>query len=171
MNPVLIVMGVSGVGKSTIAELLNTHLHWPYQEGDDLHSAANVEKMKHGIPLNDADRMPWLHAIRDWIVARVDANEPGIVTCSALKRSYRDLLVVDSSRVRILYLHTDEATIEEHLRRRTGHFMPPTLLDSQLKTLEEPAADEHPITIEVLETADETVASILDALKPIITGA
>ena len=91
MTPsVLIVMGVSGVGKSTIALALNTHLHWPFQEGDDLHPAANIAKMSHGIPLTDEDRAPWLAAVRGWIDARLQAGEPGMVTCSALKRSYRD---------------------------------------------------------------------------------
>jgi carbohydrate kinase (thermoresistant glucokinase family) len=164
IHAVLIVMGVSGVGKSTIAEQLNTHLHWPFQEGDDLHPPANVAKMKHGIPLTDDDRLPWLHAIKTWIDARVAAGEPGLVTCSALKRAYRDLLIDHRDTVRILYLHADTAMIEEHLARRTGHFMPPTLLESQLRTLEEPAPDEHPITVEVTEDINRTVQEILRAI-------
>jgi len=164
IHAVLIVMGVSGVGKSTIAEHLNAHLHWPFQEGDDLHPPANVEKMKHGIPLTDEDRLPWLHAIKAWIDARLAAGEPGLVTCSALKRAYRDLLIDHRDTVRILYLHADRATIEDHLAKRTGHFMPPTLLESQLQTLEEPEPDEHPITVEVADTVGDTVRAILEAL-------
>jgi carbohydrate kinase (thermoresistant glucokinase family) len=166
MTPsVLIVMGVSGVGKSTIALSLNTHLHWPFQEGDDLHPAANIEKMSHGIPLTDADRAPWLAAVRAWIDARLTASEPGLITCSALKRSYRTTMVANRANVRILYLHADPAVIEEHLARRTGHFMPPTMLESQLRTLEEPAPDEHPITVNVTGSIDDTVADILQKLK------
>jgi carbohydrate kinase (thermoresistant glucokinase family) len=164
IHAVLIVMGVSGVGKSTIAEQLNTHLHWPFQEGDDLHPPANVDKMKHGIPLTDEDRLPWLHAIKAWIDARLAAGEPGIVTCSALKRAYRDLLVDHRDAVRILYLHADKETITEHLAKRTGHFMPPVLLESQLRTLEEPQADEHAITVEVRDSLDDTIMAILQAL-------
>ena len=166
MTPsVLIVMGVSGVGKSTIALALNTHLHWPFQEGDDLHPPANVEKMSHGIALTDADRAPWLTAVRAWIDARLAAGEPGMVTCSALKRAYRDTLIAQHQNVRILYLRADPKVIEEHLAKRTGHFMPPSLLDSQLKTLEEPAPDERPITVQVTGSIDDTVSAILRALE------
>jgi carbohydrate kinase (thermoresistant glucokinase family) len=165
IHAVLIVMGVSGVGKSTIAEQLNTHLHWPFQEGDDLHPPANVEKMKHGIPLTDEDRLPWLQAIKAWIDGRLAAGEPGLVTCSALKRAYRELLIDRRNDVRILFLHADKAMIEEHLARRTGHFMPPALLESQLSTLEEPQPDEHPITVEVTEDVNETVREILKAIE------
>ncbi len=164
-NTILIVMGVSGVGKSTIALALNTHLHWSFQEGDDLHPAANIAKMSHGIPLTDEDRAPWLAAVRAWIDARVAADESGMVTCSALKRSYRDTMVANRANVRILYLHADPKIIKEHLAKRTGHFMPPTMLESQLKTLEEPAADEHPIIVNVTGSIDDTVGAILQKLK------
>jgi carbohydrate kinase (thermoresistant glucokinase family) len=157
-------MGVTGAGKSTIAEALNGHLHWPYQEGDDLHPAANVAKMHAGIPLTDADRAPWLAAIKAWIDARVDATEPGLVTCSALKRQYRDFLIAGRPGVRILYLHAPRAMLVEHLEHRTGHFMPPSLLDSQLHTLEPPAPDENAITVEVGEGVRDTVAEILAAI-------
>jgi carbohydrate kinase (thermoresistant glucokinase family) len=170
MMPVLIVMGVSGAGKSTIAERLNVHLHWPYQEGDDLHPAANVDKMKHGIALTDADRAPWLAAVKAWIDARIAAGEPGMVTCSALKRSYRDLLVAGRPAVRVLDLRADVAVLRAHLAHRTGHFMPPSLLDSQLATLEAPGADEHPITVQVQGSVDETVRAILTALQPLLSA-
>ena len=167
--PVLIVMGVSGVGKSTIAEALNTHLHWPYQEGDDLHPATNIEKMKHGIALTDADRAPWLQAVKAWIDAQVAAAQPGIITCSALKRAYRDLMIAHRPDVRILYLRANVQVLEDHLAHRTGHFMPPSLLESQLATLEEPTADENPITVQVMGSVDDTVQSILTALQPLLS--
>ena len=168
--PVLIVMGVTGAGKSTLAEALNQHLHWPYQEGDDLHPPANIAKMHAGTPLNDADRAPWLAAIKAWIDARLAAGKPGLITCSALKRKYRDTLIAGRSTVRVLYLKADRALLEEHLQHRSGHFMPASLLDSQLNTLEEPAPDENPITVQVKEGVPETVAEILAALAPIIGG-
>jgi carbohydrate kinase (thermoresistant glucokinase family) len=157
-TPVVIVMGVTGAGKSTIAEALNRQLGWNFQEGDDLHPAANIAKMHAGMPLTDADRAPWLTAVKAWIDARLAAAEPGLITCSALKRSYRDFLVAGRPTVRILYLRADRATLESHLAHRTGHFMPPSLLQSQLNTLEEPAPDEHAITVQLRDTVEETVA-------------
>ncbi len=157
-TPVVIVMGVTGAGKSTIAEALNRQLGWNFQEGDDLHPAANIAKMHAGMPLTDADRAPWLAAVKAWIDARLAAAEPGLITCSALKRSYRDFLVAGRPTVRILYLRADRATLESHLAHRTGHFMPPSLLQSQLNTLEEPAPDEHAITVQLRDTVEETVA-------------
>ncbi len=161
---VLIVMGVSGSGKSTVAEAMNERLHWPFQEGDALHPPANIQKMHASIPLTDEDRAPWLLAVRRWIDARVAADEPGLVTCSALKRSYRDGLVDGRSTVRLLYLKADASVLEERLHRRTGHFMPADLLESQLATLEEPAADEYPITVCVESALAQTVAEALAAL-------
>lgn len=162
---ILIVMGVTGAGKSTIAEHLNARLGWAYQEGDALHSAANVAKMHAGEPLTDADRAPWLDSIRAWIDARLEAGENGMVTCSALKRAYRDKLVAGRASVRILYLHAARAVLEAHLEHRHGHFMPSSLLQSQLDTLEPPAPDEHPIVVEVCAGVDDTVAEILTALR------
>jgi carbohydrate kinase (thermoresistant glucokinase family) len=164
ISAVLIVMGVSGVGKSTVAAALNTHLHWPFQEGDDLHPAANVRKMHAGVPLTDADRAPWLLAIKTWIDARVAAGEPGLITCSALKRAYRDMLIDHRATVRPLYLQADQGLIRARIAQRTGHFMPASMLDSQLATLEEPAPDEHPITVRVDGTLEDTVRCILVAL-------
>ena len=168
--PVLVVMGVSGVGKSTIAESLNTHLHWPYQEGDDLHPAANIEKMKHGIALTDADRAPWLQAVKAWIDAQIASGQPGVITCSALKRSYRDLLIAHRADVRILYLRANVQVLEDHLAHRTGHFMPPSLLESQLATLEEPGPEEDPITVQVNGSVEDTVQAILKALQPLLSA-
>ncbi len=164
IEAVLIVMGVSGAGKSTVAGALNRHLHWPFQEGDDLHPAANVRKMHAGVPLTDADRSPWLLAIKAWIDARVAAGEPGLVTCSALKRAYRDMLIDHRAAVRPLYLKADEDVIRARIAQRTGHFMPASMLDSQLATLEAPAPDEHPIIVSVDGTLEETVRCSLVAL-------
>ena len=166
--PVLIVMGVTGAGKSTIAEALNAHLNWPFQEGDDLHPAANIAKMHAGTPLTDADRAPWLAAVKAWIDARVSAGEPGLITCSALKRAYRDFLIAARPGVRPLYLHAPRALLEAHLEHRHGHFMPPALLESQLETLEPPQSDENPIVVEVREGVPDTVAEILAAMEPIM---
>jgi carbohydrate kinase (thermoresistant glucokinase family) len=157
-------MGVSGVGKSTIAAALNAHLHWAYQEGDELHPAANIQKMNGNVALTDADRAPWLAAVKGWIDARLAAGEPGIITCSALKRSYRDMLLAGRPAVRILYLRADLATLHHHLAKRAGHFMPATMLDSQLETLEEPAPEENPMIVQVSGSEENTVRKILDLL-------
>ena len=162
---VLIVMGVSGVGKSTIAEALAAKLHWKFQEGDALHPPSNVQKMHAGIPLTDEDRAPWLAAIKHWIDGQVAAGEPGLITCSALKRKYRDFLVDGREVVRVLYLHSEEKTIEDRIKKRTGHFMPASMLESQLHTLEEPAADERPMTVEVAGTVEGTVSAVVAALR------
>jgi carbohydrate kinase (thermoresistant glucokinase family) len=146
---VLVVMGVSGVGKSTIAAALAERLGWTFQEGDALHPPANVQKMHAGIPLTDADRAPWLRAVRGWIDARVREGEHGLITCSALKRGYRARLTEGQPYIRLLYLKADPATLEQRLKARTGHFMPASLLESQLHTLEEPGPEERPITVAV----------------------
>jgi gluconokinase len=157
--PVLVVMGVAGCGKSTLASLLAQRLGWPLQEGDALHPQANVDKMAAGQPLDDADRWPWLHLIAAWIDARVAAGEPGIVTCSALKRTYRDLLRREG--VRFVHLTGSRELLEWRMQVRSGHFMPPSLLDSQLATLEAPGADEHAITIDIALPPDAQIAAVL----------
>jgi carbohydrate kinase (thermoresistant glucokinase family) len=162
---ILIVMGVSGSGKSTVASAMNQTLHWAYQEGDELHPPANVQKMHAGIPLTDADRAPWLAAVRHWIDAQLESGVSGMVTCSALKRTYRVGLVAGRPQVRLLYLKADRATLEKRLERRTGHFMPAGLLASQLETLEPPQADERPIVVEVAGGLDETVRAALTAVE------
>lgn len=162
---ILIVMGVSGSGKSTVAAAMNASLHWAYQEGDALHPPANVDKMQAGSPLTDADRAPWLAAVRGWIDTQLATGLPGMITCSALKRSYRDALVGGRAQVRLLYLEADRAILEDRLARRTGHFMPPSLLDSQLSTLEPPQADERPIVVAVAGTLDHTVRAALAAIS------
>ena len=146
---VLVVMGVSGCGKSTVAALLAGRLHWEFEEGDSLHPPANVEKMAAGHPLTDADRMPWLEKVADWIDDRHAADENGVITCSALKRSYRELLNRRHAGVIFVYLSGSRDLIASRMAARQGHFMPTALLDSQFATLEEPAPDEPAVTIEI----------------------
>jgi gluconokinase len=161
---VLIVMGVSGSGKSTIAAMLAHRLHWIYEDGDWFHPQSNIEKMHHGEPLNDADRWPWLQAIADWIDATRRNGLHGIVACSALKRAYRDLLVGDRRDVRIIFLKGDRDLVARRIAARADHFMPPALLDSQFNALEEPTADERPITVSIVPHPREIVEKILAEL-------
>jgi len=144
---VLVVMGVSGSGKTTIAEALAAKLGWNYEEGDDLHPPANRAKMAAGEPLSDADRWPWLERVAGWIADQLATGEPGIITCSALRRRYRDKLARDG--VIFVFLHGSRALIADRLSRRAGHFMPGSLLSSQIETLEAPAADEQTVTVEL----------------------
>lgn len=161
--PVLVLMGVSGCGKTTIAELLAAHLGWNYVEGDSMHPAANIAKMSSGHPLTDEDRWPWLAKIADWIHAQTAAGKPGIVTCSALKRSYRDVL--RGTNVLFVYLHGTKEVIAARLATRTGHFMPPSLLDSQFAILEEPGPDERSITADVGGVPTAAVREVLEQLN------
>jgi len=161
---VLVVMGVSGCGKSTIASMLAHRLHWIYEDGDWLHPQSNIEKMHHGEPLNDEDRWPWLHAIADWIDATRRAGNHGVVACSALKRAYRDILIGDRRDVRIVYLKGDRDLIARRIATRSDHFMPAELLDSQFKTLEEPKADERPIVVSIAPHPREIVETIVQKL-------
>jgi len=154
-------MGVSGVGKTTIAEALAARTGWAYLEGDALHPPENVAKMAGGTPLDDADRAPWLRIIAGRIDAWRALGENGIVTCSALKRRYRDVLVGGRPEVRIVFLSGSHSVVGERLDARKGHFMPPGLLDSQFAALEPPAADEHPIEVSVDRPVGEIVAAIM----------
>ena len=165
---VVIVMGVSGSGKSTIAEAMNAQLHWCFQEGDALHPPVNIQKMHAGIPLTDEDRGPWLAKIRMWVDARLAAGENGIVTCSALKRRYRDQLVDRRGQVRLLYLKASADVLARRLHQRQGHFMPASLLQSQLSVLEEPLPDERPIVVDVESDLNDTVADALAAIQRVM---
>ncbi len=147
--PILVVMGVSGAGKTTVAQELAVRLGWPLEEGDSLHPEANVAKMHAGIPLTDADREPWLAAVAAWIDGRRAAKLPGIITCSALKRAYRKVVIGDRPEVRLVYLRGSPALIAARLARRHGHFMPPSLLQSQLDALEEPGPEEDPLIVDI----------------------
>jgi gluconokinase len=135
---VLIVMGVTGSGKTTVGQALAAALRWDFHDADDLHSEANKRKMHLGIALTDADRAPWLDAIRTLIQAMMSAGKSGIVACSALKQSYRDELIVDPTQVKVIYLKASPQVVADRLRTRVGHFMNPGLLQSQFDTLEEP---------------------------------
>jgi gluconokinase len=135
---VVIVMGVTGAGKTTIGRALAASLGWEFHDGDDLHTDASKRKMHQGIPLDDADRAPWLIAIRKLIEAMLASGRNGVVACSALKQAYRDEIVVDPNLVKIVYLKGSKEVLAERLRDRSGHFMNPDLLQSQFDTLEEP---------------------------------
>jgi len=150
IKPVVVVMmGVSGSGKSTVAALLAAALGCQFQEGDDLHPRANVEKMRSGTPLTDADRMPWLRKIAEEIDDWRRRGECGVVTCSALKRSYRDIIIGDRHDVALVYMKGSRELIHQRMVARHEHFMPVALLDSQFATLEEPTLDERPIIVDV----------------------
>jgi len=162
-QPVLVIMGVSGSGKSTVAGILAGQLGWDLEEGDDLHPAANVAKMAAGIPLTDDDRWPWLDRVADWIRDHTRAGLPGIITCSALKRIYRDRMRGDD--VVFVHLSGSRDTISHRLAARTDHYMPTTLLDSQIDTLEPPGPDERVIVIDVGRKPAEEAAEIIERLN------
>lgn len=145
--PVLVLMGVSGSGKSTVGGMLAGAMGWDLQEGDDLHPQANIDKMATGHPLNDEDRWPWLDKIAVWIKSHTDAGQPGIVTCSALKRSYRDVL--RGEHVVFVHLAGSRDQIGQRLTARLDHYMPASLLDSQISTLEAVDPDEQAIVVDV----------------------
>lgn len=163
--PIVIVMGVSGSGKTTIASSLAKALGCPFKEGDAFHPPANVEKMKGGTPLTDDDRWPWLERIAAEIAGWRANGSSGVVTCSALKRAYRQVLTGGAADVTVVYLKGDRALIEQRLKARRGHFMPPTLLDSQFTILEEPGEDEQPIIVDVGPAPSAIVAEIIGELK------
>lgn len=160
----VVVMGVSGSGKTTLALELQRRLGWPYAEADDFHPAANIAKMAAATPLTDADRAPWLAAIRDWLTAQARAGRSTIVTCSALRRAYRDVLREAEGRVRFVHLTADAAVLAPRVANRIGHFMPAALLPSQLATLEPLGADEDGITIVVDVPPDVVADRTIEAL-------
>ena len=161
----LIVMGVSGSGKSTIAEALSKRLGWRCEDGDKFHPANNVDKMSAGQPLTDEDRWPWLEAIAQEIERTCRAGEHAVVACSALKRAYRDILVHGRNDVRFVFLEGSQEKISARLAARKGHFMPPGLLTSQFLTLEPPRADERPITVSIEGSVEAIVEEIVNQLK------
>ncbi|CAG4889716.1 gluconokinase [Paraburkholderia gardini] len=157
---ILIAMGVSGAGKTRIGELLAERLHCDFTDGDAFHSEANKEKMHHGIPLTDEDRWPWLRTIRAAIEKEQRAGVAAVFTCSSLKRSYRDILRDGDKDVCFVYLKGSREVLEERLQTRTGHFFDPSLLQSQLDTLEEPGEDEA-ITVSIELTPEQIVDEVL----------
>ena len=165
-NPcALVVMGVSGSGKSTIADRLAARLGWRCEDGDKFHPASNVAKMSAGHPLTDEDRWPWLQAIADEIDRVCKAGQRAVIACSALKHAYRDILVHGRHDVRIVFLNGTYDLIAGRLAARKGHFMPPGLLTSQFQTLEPPDANEHPVTVSIDATVETIVDDIIRQLK------
>ena len=165
-RPVIaIVMGVSGSGKTTVAVLLAAALGCQFQEGDDLHPAANVKKMHGGTPLTDADRWPWLQRIAEEIDGWRTREESGVITCSSLKRVYRDIIIGNRPDVTLVYLKGSRDLIHRRMAARHGHFMPVALLDSQFATLQEPTPDEHPIAVDVGDRPAEIVEEIVQELE------
>jgi gluconokinase len=158
---VLVVMGVSGSGKTTVAGILAGRLGWPFEEGDALHPQSNIEKMMAGQPLSDADRRRWLATIAEWVERRLDVGENGLITCSALKRSYRDVINRRGSGVMFVFLAGNEETIAPRLIARQGHFMPSSLLDSQFADLEDPQPDEPHIRVDIGPPPGVIVRAIL----------
>ncbi|SEF92591.1 gluconokinase [Bosea lathyri] len=161
---VIVVMGVASSGKTSLGERLAAHLGWPFRDADSFHPPENVAKMAGGTPLNDEDRKPWLAAIAAWIDELRAKGEHGIVTCSALKRAYRRVIVGDRPDVALVYLKGSRALIGERMAARQHHFMPPALLDSQFATLEEPGDDELPLVVPVDLPKDEIQREVLREL-------
>lgn len=162
---VVVVMGVSGCGKTTIAADIAQREGWHLLEGDSFHPPDNVEKMRHAIPLTDADRWPWLRAIAAAIDEIRAKGESAVVACSALKRSYRDILLDDRPDVVLVYLKGDKDLIARRMAARKGHYMPVALLDSQFATLEEPGPDEHPIVVSIEPPPKDIAGAVVRALK------
>ena len=166
----LVVMGVSGSGKTTVARKLAERLHWTFEDGDRFHPKSNVEKMSAGQPLTDDDRWPWLNAIADEIERVCKAGDRAVIACSALKRTYRDVLLRCRDDVRIVFLNGTQQLIAHRLALRKDHFMPPGLLDSQFSTLEPPGPDENPIDVSIDAPVDTIVDDIVSKLQAAPAG-
>ena len=156
-----VVMGVSGSGKSLIGAALARALGVDFVEGDEYHPAENVERMARGVPLTDDDRAAWLRSLAVRIREAKDAGTGLVMSCSALKRSYRDVLRAEAGELRFVFLRGSRALLAERLASRRGHFMPPSLLDSQLATLEEPSPDEHACVCDIRESPQDLVAALV----------
>lgn len=160
----VVVMGISGSGKTTIATRLAEQLGWVFAEADDFHPPENITKMTSGIALTDEDRWPWLEAMRDWMTLQAQAGRSTVVTCSALKRSYRDLLTGAEGQVRFVHLLGDTDLILDRMKTRSGHFMPESLLPSQISTLESLEPDEPGLRIQNTGTPDDVTTDVIDRL-------
>jgi gluconokinase len=163
---ILIVAGVAGCGKSTVGALLAGRLRWRFADADTFHPEANVAKMRAGIPLTDADREPWLHAITDWMDERIAAGQSAVITCSALKRAYRDELLAGRPAVTMVFLQVSRELLERRLMARTDHFFPEKLLDSQLSVLEPPGPGERVQSVLAEGDSAQTAAKIIATLWP-----
>jgi gluconokinase len=166
----VVIMGVTGTGKTTVMRALAKRLQWPSAEGDEFHSAANIEKMRGGHPLTDEDRWPWLEAIGAWIGERERAGESALVACSALRRAYRDLLRRGHASVWFVHLIAPKEVLEDRMEHRPAHYMPVSLLASQLETLEPLGADEPGIVVSTRSPVEELVEEIIRRLPPVVRG-
>ena len=162
--PVIVIMGVSGCGKSVVGRLLADRLRRPFHDADAYHPPANVEKMRAGVPLDDADRVPWLAALAALVRAAASAGPPIVLACSALRRDHRRQLGLPAAGVTLVHLDGDKELIRSRIMSRTGHFMPASLLDSQWATLERPGPDEDPLVVDVAGTPETIVDGIMKAL-------
>jgi gluconokinase len=161
----LLVMGVSGSGKTTIGISLATRLDWPFVDADQFHSAANIAKMRGGAPLTDGDRKPWLASMAAWMDEQIAADRSAVTTASALKREYRDLLRRGRPDLRLIYLAIDRPLAQERLAAREGHFFPASLLDSQFRVLEPPEADERVLTVSAAGSPEQITTEIIERLE------
>jgi len=164
LPPLVLVVGVAGSGKSTVGRLLAERLGWAYRDADEFHSPAGRAKMAAGHALTDSDRRPWLAAIGEWMDGAMAARRQAVVTCSALKRAYRDALLAGRPGVLLVYLHGSPDLLRSRLAGRHGHFFPAGLLESQLAVLEEPAPDEHPVVVEIDQPPEAVVAAVLSLM-------
>jgi gluconokinase len=163
---IVIIAGPSGSGKTTVGTQLAARLGWTYADADTFHSAAAIAKMRRGEPLTDADRWPWLHAIGAWMDERIAADEPAVVTCSALRREYRDALLTGRPEARLVYLSEDRDTLARHLAGRRGHFFPQDLLDSQLAAQQVPQGEPQVLVVTPGGSPADTVSAIVARLWP-----
>jgi gluconokinase len=162
---IVVLAGVSGSGKTTVGELLASRLSWPFTDGDSLHPAANIAKMRAGVPLTDEDRWPWLEAVAAVMDERIAAGQSAVVACSALKRSYRDLLLAGRPAVRMVFLDTGRDLLAARLAARHGHFFHADLLDSQLADLEKPQPAERILVLPAVGTPEQVAQQIISRLR------
>jgi gluconokinase len=164
---ILIVAGVAGSGKTTVGALIAGRLRWRFADADTFHPDANVAKMRSGVPLTDADREPWLHAVTDWMDDRIAEGQSGVITCSALKRKYREQLLDGRPAAMMIFLLVSKEALDRRLTTRPGHFFPEKLLNSQLATLEPPTPDEKRVVPVLAEgDAPQTAAKTIATLWP-----